>query len=61
MVPKSTEPNDGKGAGTNQDNPFLPGYDPNGYLVVVEAQGKNFSQMSSTVPMGTWVAGGGAP
>ncbi len=39
IAPRSSDPNDGKGAGANQNDPFAPGYDPSGYQVVVQADG----------------------
>lgn len=53
-APRSTDPNDGQGAGANQDDPFAPGYDPSGYLVVTEAQGTNYPPRIPSEPMGTW-------
>jgi hypothetical protein len=41
-APKASQPNDGKGQGPNTDNPFADNYDPHGYLVVVQADGRNF-------------------
>lgn len=61
MVPRSDQPNDGQG-GANADDPFGEGYDPNGYLVVVEAQGKVYAPDSAPdKPIGAWVVGGGRP
>lgn len=58
LVPKSTELNDGKGAGANQDRPFDPDYDPSGYLCVVQADGTNYPPPGApnTQPpaMGEW-------
>lgn len=61
MVPKATEPNDGQG-GANASDPFAPNYDPPGYLVVVEADGKSYAPgAAADRPMGEWVVGGGRP
>lgn len=59
IAPRSTEPNDGQGEGANQDRPFDPDYDPNGYLVVVEAHGTNLAPIAGDDPvMGEWKVGG---
>lgn len=42
IAPRLAEPNDGKGDGGNQDDPFADGYDPSGYLVVTEANGRAY-------------------
>jgi hypothetical protein len=60
-VPKSTEPNDGlggtSGGAGNTDNPLAPDYDPNGYLVVVQAIGKNYPPRIGAPVMGEWSVG----
>lgn len=54
-APKSTQPNDGKGSGSNQDQPFAPGYNPSGFPVVIEAKGFNSpGSVQSGVP--DWIA-----
>lgn len=58
MVPRSSAPNDGKGEGTNQDDPFAPDFNPNGFLVVVEARGRNYPPLNPSSPIGTWTVGG---
>jgi hypothetical protein len=61
MVPAAGEDNDGQG-GANAHDPFAPSYDPNGYLVVVEARGTNYAPGSAVdKPTGSWVVGGGRP
>lgn len=42
VAPKQGQPNDGKGSGPNQYNPFLPDYDPSGFPVVLRAEGDNY-------------------
>lgn len=63
-VPRATEPNDGlggtagPGAGTgNTNNPLAPDYDPHGYLVVVQAIGKNYPPRIGAPVMGEWSVG----
>ncbi len=53
-APKSTEPNDGQGDGSNQDNQFAPDYDPSGYLVVTEANGKNYPPRVGAPAIADW-------
>lgn len=53
-APRASEPNDGKGAGANQDRPFAEGYDPSGYLVVTEAVGRSFGARRGSSAQGGW-------
>lgn len=53
-APKSTQPNDGQGQGTNMDDPFGPGYDPSGYLVVSAVEGWNYPPQVGAPSIGNW-------
>lgn len=52
-APEGDEPNDGKGEGTNQTDPFADGYDPSGYVGVQTANGKWLAP-GSTIPEKEW-------
>ena len=58
-APLASQPNDGKGSG-NTDNPFASLYNPNGYLVVVEARGANYPPHPDAAAVGGWRVGGNA-
>lgn len=53
-APKAADVNDGQGEGANTDNPFEPGYDPSGYLMVTQADGKNFPPRIGAPVIGEW-------
>lgn len=54
MAPPSSAANDGKGAGSNQDDPFGDGYDPNGYLVVRHVYGTSFPPVPGAPADNSW-------
>lgn len=48
-APRSDQPNDGQGSG-NTDDPFAPEYNPNGYLTVIEVNGKEYPPVPGAPP-----------
>lgn len=54
-APKSTDANDGKGSGANQDQPWAPDYDPSGYLVLNEVRGFNLPQPLAAGGVPDWI------
>lgn len=57
-APAAGEENDGRG-GANATDPWAPGYDPHGFPVVVEAQGKQTPSLNpAATPISYWSVGG---
>lgn len=55
QAPRQGEPNDGKGSGPNQFDPFEDNYDPSGYPVVMHALGKSIEPGRTVdTPMTEW-------